>query len=143
MNRRQFLAAAASATVYSQTAKKRPNVLLIVADDLGWSDLGCFGGEIHTPNLDKLAQGGVRFTRFYNMARCCPSRASIMTGLYPHQVGMGNMTSAKPRTEFPGYAGVLNDRNTTVAEILKKAGYSTWMGQVASRTTRSRWSRLR
>ena len=127
MNRRQFLAAAASATAYGQTAKKRPNILLIVADDLGWSDLGCFGGEIHTPNLDKLAQGGVRFTQFYNMARCCPSRASIMTGLYPHQVGMGNMTSAKPRTEFPGYAGVLNDRNTTVAEVLKKAGYSTWM----------------
>ena len=127
MNRRHFLAAAASATVCGQTAKKRPNILLIVADDLGWSDLGCFGGEVPTPNLDKLAQGGVRFTQFYNMARCCPSRASIMTGLYPHQVGMGNMTSAKPRTEFPGYAGVLNDRNTTVAEVLKKAGYSTWM----------------
>ena len=126
MNRRRFLltAAAGAATL---PAASRPNILLIVADDLGWSDLGCYGGEIHTPNLDKLAQGGIRFTQFYNMARCCPSRASIMTGLYPHQVGMGNMTSAKPRTDFPGYAGVMNDRNVTIPEVLKKAGYSTWM----------------
>jgi arylsulfatase A-like enzyme len=64
---------------------------------------------------------------FYNMARCCPSRASIVTGLYPHQVGMGNMTSAKPRTDFPGYAEVMNVRNVTIPEVLKKAGYSTWM----------------
>lgn len=126
MTRRHFLAASAGA-VYGQTVTRRPNILLIVADDLGWSDLGCFGGEIHTPNLDKLATGGVRFTQFYNMARCCPSRASIMTGLYPHQVGMGNMTSAEPRTDFPGYSGALNDRNATLAEVLKKAGYSTWM----------------
>jgi arylsulfatase len=111
----------------SSGANKRPNILVILADDLGWSDLGCYGGEIHTPNLDKLSQGGVRFTQFYNGARCCPARASIMTGLYPHQVGMGNMTSQKPRTDFPGYAGVLNDRNVTVPEVLKKAGYSTWM----------------
>jgi arylsulfatase A-like enzyme len=78
-------------------------------------------------DLDKLAQGGIRFTQFYNMARCCPSHASIMTGLYPHQVGMGNMTSAKPRTDFPGYTGVMNDGNVTIPEVLKKAGYSTWM----------------
>jgi arylsulfatase len=100
---------------------------VILADDLGWSDLGCYGGEIHTPNLDKLGQGGIRFTQFYNSARCCPSRSSIMTGLYPHQTGMGNMTSPKPRTDFPGYAGVLNQSNATIPEVLKKAGYSTWM----------------
>src|SRR5215475_8142131 len=105
----------------------RPNILIILADDLGWSDLGCYGGEIKTPNLDKLAQGGVRFTQFYNYARCCPARSSIMTGLYPHQVGMGNMTSPKPRTDFPGYAGVLNERNVTIPEVLKQSGYSTWM----------------
>jgi len=129
MNRRQFLlsttAGALAAPVSAATQK--PNILLIVADDLGWSDLGCFGGEIQTPNLDKLAGNGIRFTQFYNMARCCPSRASIMTGLYPHQVGLGNMTSPKPRTDFPGYAGVLNDRNATVPEVMKTAGYSTWM----------------
>jgi arylsulfatase A-like enzyme len=128
MNRRHFLttlAAGAAPRVAAQT--QRPNILLIVADDLGWSDLGCYGGEIQTPNLDRLAQGGVRFTQFYTTARCCPARASIMTGLHPHQTGMGNMTSAKPSTENPGYTGVLNDRNVTIPEVLKKAGYSTWM----------------
>ena len=79
-------------------AAKRPNILIILADDLGYSDLGCYGGEIHTPNIDALARRGVRFTHFYNAARCCPSRASLLTGLYPHQTGMGNMTRApKPR----------------------------------------------
>jgi arylsulfatase A-like enzyme len=130
MNRRQFLAASAAAgasPLARGAAAPRPNILVILADDLGWSDLGCYGGEIETPNLDKLAQGGVRFTQFYNAARCCPSRASIMTGLYPHQVGMGNMTSPKPRTEFPGYTGVLNRHNATIPEVMKTAGYSTWM----------------
>jgi arylsulfatase len=129
MNRRGFLAAATGGSVCSLAAQtaKRPNILLIVADDLGWSDLGCYGGEIETPNLDALAKGGLRFRQFYNTARCCPSRASIMTGLHPHQVGMGNMTSAKPRETYPGYTGVLNDRNATIPEVLKKAGYSTWM----------------
>lgn len=127
MNRRQFLSAAAAAASPLPAAAARPNILLIVADDLGWSDLGCYGGEIHTPNLDRLAQSGIRFTQFYNAARCCPSRASILTGLYPHQAGMGNMTSPKPRADFPGYAGVLNERNVTIPEVLKKAGYSTWM----------------
>jgi arylsulfatase len=128
MNRRQFLRSAAGALSSGLTAApQRPNVLLIVADDLGWSDLGCYGGEIRTPNLDRLAHGGVRFTQFYNTARCCPSRASILTGLYPHQTGMGNMTSARPRQDYPGYSGVLNDRNVTIPEVLRKAGYSTWM----------------
>ncbi len=126
VNRRSFLLTAAASAMGAAEAR-RPNILLIVADDLGWSDLGCFGGEIHTPNLDRLASEGVRFTQFYNMARCCPSRASILTGLYPHQVGMGNMTSAKPRKDFPGYAGVLTENNITIPEVLKQAGYSTWM----------------
>jgi arylsulfatase len=125
MNRRHFLATLAAGASAQQT--QRPNILLIVADDLGWSDLGCYGGEIRTPNLDRLAQGGVRFTQFYTTARCCPARASIMTGLHPHQTGMGNMTSANPSMANPGYTGVLNDRNVTIPEVLKKAGYSTWM----------------
>src|SRR4051812_31547511 len=70
----------------------RPNILLILADDLGWSDLGCYGSEIKTPNIDALAKGGLRFTQFYNSARCCPSRASLLTGLHPHQAGVPDMT---------------------------------------------------
>ena len=74
-------------------ADGKPNILIILADDLGWSDLGCYGGEIRTPNLDSLAAGGLRFTQFYDCTRCCPSRASLLTGLYPHQAGIGLMTS--------------------------------------------------
>ena len=75
---------------------KRPNIVLILADDMGFSDLGCYGSEIPTPNLDKLAQGGVRFTQMYNFARCCPSRAALLTGLNPHQAGIGHMTGGIP-----------------------------------------------
>jgi arylsulfatase A-like enzyme len=71
---------------------KRPDIVLILADDMGFSDLGCFGGEIDTPALDRLARGGVRMTQFYNTARCSPSRASLLTGLHPHQVGVGVLT---------------------------------------------------
>lgn len=70
----------------------RPNVLLIVADDLGYSDIGCYGGEIETPHIDRLAAGGLRYTQFYTIAKCCPSRASLLTGLYPHQADIGHMT---------------------------------------------------
>ncbi|WP_293715987.1 sulfatase-like hydrolase/transferase, partial [uncultured Parabacteroides sp.] len=70
----------------------RPNILVILADDMGFSDLGCYGGEIHTPNLDKLAEEGLRFTHFYNTSRSCPTRASLLTGLYQHQAGIGRMT---------------------------------------------------
>src|SRR3954469_24642349 len=70
----------------------KPNIILIVADDMGFSDIGCYGGEINTPNIDKLAAGGIRCTQFYNNARCCPSRASLMTGLYAHKAGMGWMS---------------------------------------------------
>ncbi len=103
----------------------RPNIVLIMVDDMGYSDIGCYGGDIKTPNLDHLAENGVRYTHFYNTARCCPARASLMTGLYPHQAGMGWMTSANLGTD--GYAGDLNDRCRTIAECLKPAGYSTYM----------------
>ena len=87
------------------TPSTKPNVLLILADDLGWSDLGCYGGEIKTPTLDALAAGGVKFTQFYNSARCCPSRASLLTGLYPHQAHVGNMTQDQG-VDSPGPAAV-------------------------------------
>src|ERR1700759_490009 len=74
-------------------ADQRPNILIPPADDLGYSDLGSYGGEIRTPNLDALAAGGLRFTQFYNCTRCCPSRAALLTGLYPHEAGVGLMTN--------------------------------------------------
>ena len=104
--------------------RKRANVVLIMADDMGYSDIGCYGGEIRTPNLDRLAAGGLRFTQFYNTARCCPTRAALMTGLYQHQAGVGHMMSDKG---YDGYRGDLNNRCVTIAEVLKQAGYSTYM----------------
>ena len=123
MDRREFLAlsAAIGLTVQQQ---KRPNILLVVADDLGYSDLGCFGGEIQTPNLDTLASNGVRFTQFYSTARCCPSRASILTGQYPHRVGIGHMVTD---LGHPGYRGRLSEDAATIAEVLKPSGYRTYM----------------
>lgn len=104
---------------------ERPNVVVILADDLGYSDLGCYGGEIDTPNIDALASDGARFTQLYNSARCCPSRASLMTGLYPTQAGIGDFTTNNPSpTRGPGYIGRLNDNCATIAEVLKPAGYS-------------------
>lgn len=100
----------------------RPNVLLILADDMGYSDLGCFGGEIPTPNLDALAGNGVRMSQFYNTARCSPSRASLLTGLHPHQTGIGVLT----RPDLPhGYAGNLDPVVPTIAETLRDGGYDT------------------
>ena len=95
-----------------------------MADDMGFSDLGCYGSEISTPNLDRLAKGGVRFTNFYNTARCCPTRASLLTGLYSHQAGVGHMVNPRPE---PAYQGFLNDRCVTIAEALRPAGYRTLM----------------
>lgn len=107
----------------------RPDILLIMADDMGFSDPGCYGGEINTPNLDRLAAGGVRFTQFYNAARCCPTRASLLTGLYPHQVGMGGMVSAHDAEPAPGpYQGYLATEGClTLAEALAPAGYRSYM----------------
>ena len=108
----------------SPGAPPRPNIVLILADDTGYSDLGCYGSEILTPNLDGLAKGGLRFTQFYNTARCCPTRASLLTGLYPHQTGVGHMMSDWQR---PGYKGNLNRECVTLAEILAAHGYQTMM----------------
>jgi len=99
-----------------------PNILLILADDMGFSDLGCYGGEIETPHLDALAAGGLRFTQFYNSARCCPTRAALLTGLYPHQAGIGHMVGNDGIASYQGY---LNDRCLTLAEAVKGAGYAT------------------
>lgn len=110
----------------------RPNIILIMSDDMGYSDIGAYGGEIETPNLNRLANQGVRFTQFYNTARCCPTRASLMTGCYPHQAGIGHMTnppndSVQHDYALPGYRGFLNRNTVTIAEVLQEAGYSTLM----------------
>ncbi len=105
----------------------RPNIVIILADDMGFSDQGCYGSEIDTPNLDHLAEQGVRFTQFYNCARCCPTRASLLTGLYPHRAGMGLMINRRREERPPAYQGYLNDRCLTIAEALRPAGYHTLM----------------
>jgi arylsulfatase A-like enzyme len=103
---------------------KRPNIVLILNDDMGYSDLGCYGGEVQTPTLDRLARDGLRFSQFYNTARCSPSRASLLTGLHPHQTGIGILTyDSGPE----GYAGNLNQRCVTIAEVLKAGGWRTYM----------------
>lgn len=103
---------------------QRPNIVLILADDLGYSDLGCYGGEVDTPNLNFMAQNGMRFSQFYNTSRCCPSRASLLTGLYNHQAGIGEMTTDR---NLPGYRGHITENAVTLAEVLKEAGYHTGM----------------
>lgn len=108
---------------FSLQAADRPNIVIILSDDMGWSDIGCMGGEIATPNLDKLAVNGLRFTQFYNTARCCPTRASLLTGLYPHSTGVGHMMEDHGKE---GYRGDLNRRCATIAEVLKPAGYRTY-----------------
>ncbi|MBM7566653.1 sulfatase-like hydrolase/transferase [Paenibacillus sacheonensis] len=103
---------------------QRPNVLLILNDDMGYSDIGCYGGEVSTPNLDRLAANGLRFSQFYNTARCSPTRASLLTGLHPHQTGVGILVD----DDGPeGYAGNLNQRGVTIAEVLKAQDYHTYM----------------
>lgn len=119
-----FSSLAASSVAVGASDSVRPNIVLILVDDLGYSDLGCYGGEIETPNIDRLAQNGVRMTQLYNSARCCPTRASLMTGLYPHQTGVGFMTADNGK---PGYRGFLNDRCVTTASLLQTAGYKTYL----------------
>ena len=111
---------------------KKPNIILMMVDDMGWSDIGCYGGEIPTPNIDRLAKGGLRFKQFYNTGRCCPTRASLLTGLYPHQAGIGQMAEDPEQPEAfhwgtPGYQGYLNRNCVTLAEVLKTNGYRTYM----------------
>lgn len=108
----------------TQPKDSRPNIVLILADDLGFSDLNCYGGEINTPNLNYLANNGVRFTQFYNTSRSCPSRASLLTGLYNHDAGIGEMTTDNGE---PGYRGYITENTVTLAEVLKSAGYHTAM----------------
>ncbi len=127
-----FAALSSSVNLFSQD---RPNIVLILADDMGYSDIGCYGGDILTPNIDELATNGVRMTQFYNTSRSCPTRASLMTGLYQHQAGIGWMsedpykgTDKDPKDwAVPEYRGSLNKRCVTIAEVLKSAGYHTYM----------------
>ncbi len=121
-----FLVAALSAVSAGAAPAAKPNIVIILVDDMGWSDIGCYGSEIPTPNLDRLAAGGVRFTQFYNTGRCCPTRASLLTGLYPHQAGVGHMVS-DAGDAFPGYRGRLHAHTPTIAEVLRPAGYFTAM----------------
>lgn len=133
--RRQFLREAAGACAAALTARpgsilannssstgSKPNIVVVLVDDMGWSDIGCYGGEIPTPNIDRLAAGGLRFTQFYNTARCSPTRASLLTGLYPHQAGMGHLDNVV-REGSAGTTGRLSDRCVTIAQVLKPAGY--------------------
>src|SRR5690348_15336298 len=124
LDRREFLALSASATGFGLQPQRRPNILVILADDLGYSDLGCFGGEIRTPNLDALAMDGVRLSQFYTTARCCPSRASLLSGQYSHKVGVGHLVND---LGHPGYRGKLSENAATLAEVLKLSGYRTFM----------------
>ena len=103
---------------------RRPNVVVIMADDMGYTDIGCYGGEIATPHLDRLAANGVRLTQFYNTSRCCPTRAALLTGLYSHQAGIGLMTGDRG---YEAYRGDLNRRCVTIAEVLRLAGYRNYM----------------
>lgn len=124
-------------SAYANQEDKRPNIILIMVDDMGYSDIGCFGSEIPTPNIDKLAENGIKYTQFYNVGRSCPTRASLMTGLYPHQAGIGGMSedpydkSKRDRSPhdklLPGYRGFINRNSITLAEVMKEAGYHAYM----------------
>lgn len=119
----------------------KPNIIVILADDMGYSDIGCFGSEIKTPHLDALAAGGLRMTQFYNASRCCPTRASLLTGLYQHQAGVGDMVNTRKQ---PAYQGYLNQNCVTIAEVLKQGGYSTFMaGKWHVGTAPDKWPRRR
>ena len=130
---RIFLLSILSLACFFLQAKSSPNIIIILVDDMGFSDVGSYGGEIETPNLDDLANGGVRYSDFYNASRCCPTRASLMTGLHPHLTGIGHMTNP-PGTrkhdygeDFPNYRGFLNRECVTLAELLGSAGYSSYL----------------
>ena len=107
----------------------RPNILVVVADDMGYADLGSFGSEIETPNLASLAASGVQLTNFQAMPACSPTRAALLTGADPHQVGLGNMAeeTAPNQEGKKGYEGYLNDRAVTIASLLRDSGYDTYL----------------
>jgi arylsulfatase A-like enzyme len=119
-----FLFTCPSSNKRQKIVSTKPNIVVILADDMGYSDLGCMGGEINTPNLDRLANNGLLFTHCYNASRCAPSRASLLTGLYQHNTGVGHMVAD---LGYPSYQGFLNKRCVTIAEVLQNAGYSTNM----------------
>jgi arylsulfatase A-like enzyme len=119
-----FIASVITAATWT-LADDRPNIIVLMVDDMGYSDVGCYGGEIDTPNLDRLAAQGLRFTQFYNVGRCCPTRASLLTGLYPHKTGLGFMTAHDYGK--PGYRAELNRNCVTLAEVLKLGGYRAYM----------------
>ncbi len=120
------LCSLAAISAFPLTAKEntRPNIILIMSDDMGYSDIGCYGGVIRTPNLDRLAQEGVKYTQFYNMGRSCPTRACLLTGLYPHQAGIGHMMNDRGQD---GYRGDLNRNCVTLGEVMRSAGYATFV----------------
>lgn len=124
-----LLASAFASAPAAAVPAPRPNIVIIMVDDMGYSDIRPYGGEIDTPNLDKLARNGLRFTQFYNSARCCPTRATLVTGLHPHEVGIGHMTGENDdlRNRPPAYQGNLNDSCVTIAQVAKSAGYATFM----------------
>jgi arylsulfatase A-like enzyme len=117
-----MLLALVSTTVLAQKKEQRPNIILIMADDLGYSDIGSYGSEVSTPNLDRLAQEGIRFKEFYNNSICAPTRASLLTGQYPHKAGVGYFDV---NLGIPAYQGYLNNQTVTLGEVLRQAGYST------------------
>ncbi len=131
-SRREFLRFSASSVAVFilsglsclDSKKRKPNILLIMADDLGFSDLGCYGGDAQTPHIDSLAENGLRYTQFYNSAKCCPTRASLLTGLHPHQADIGHMMF---NDDIVGYRADLNPNTVTIAEALSNAGYATYM----------------
>ena len=130
--RRSFLLLSIAAVLNIAHAASRPNIIYIMSDDMGYSDIGCYGSEVDTPNINRLAENGLRFTQFYNTARCCPTRASLLSGLYPHQAGIGHMMNDRG---YDGYRGDLNRHCVTIPEVLKTVGYRTYMaGQVARDT---------
>src|SRR5687768_1899069 len=108
----------------AQNTSKKPNIILILVDDMGYSDLGAYGSEIQTPNIDKLASGGLRLREFYNNSICAPTRASLLTGQYQHKAGVGYFNV---NLGLPAYQGYLNKESLTVAEVLRNNGYSTLM----------------
>jgi arylsulfatase A-like enzyme len=103
---------------------ERPNIILVLVDDMGFADLGVMGSEIRTPNIDRLAKGGLLFSSMYNCARCCPTRAALLTGLYPHKAGIGHMGA---NLGTPAYQGYLRNDAATIAELMRLGGYRTVM----------------
>ncbi len=123
-----LIIAACNGALHTEKPPAKPNIVVIMSDDMGYSDLGCYGSEIETPNLDRLAQGGLRFKQFYNTARCCSTRAALLTGLYSHQAGIGHMVDGVgPKSGSAAYSGELSRRAVTIAEVLRSAGYATHM----------------